>query len=1016
MYPGLLLELFVSLRKAPTKLVSLPLRLVQDPTITMYDYKSIEAKWQAYWKENKSFAAEDSTDKPKYYVLDMFPYPSGAGLHVGHPLGYIATDIVTRYKRLRGFNVLHPMGFDSFGLPAEQYAVQMGVHPAKTTETNTTRYREQLELLGLHYDPNAWLRTSDPDFYRWTQWIFIRLFEHWYDHDVQKARPIKDLVAEFEQNGNTKVNAATDREESFTAVEWKKMNKAKQSDVLMDYRIAYSSYATVNWCPALGTVLANDEVKDGRSERGNHPVERKLMRQWMLRITAYSDRLLNDLDQLDWSDSMKAMQANWIGRSEGARIKYAISGHEGKTLEVFTTRPDTLYGNTFMVLAPELELVQEITTDDQRAEVEEYVEWAKNRTERERQADTRKTGKFTGAYAVHPLTGNQVPIWISDYVLAGYGTGAIMAVPAHDQRDWEFAHKFGLEIKEVIKGGDISKEAYVGKDGIMVNSGPLNDMKAEDAIPAITAKLVELGVGFGEVTYRMRDAIWSRQRYWGDPTPIIHRNGVAQAVSDGDLPLKLPHLENFKPSETGEPPLSRADKTWRILGDGAERDLNTMPGAAGSSWYFFRYFDNQNTKSFADFDKSKYWLPVDLYVGGTEHAVGHLLYSRFWTKFLYDLGLSPVVEPFNRLVNQGMIQGVAEKMCRLSAKNNAVYGQDAEGNWAEHKLGKNYNVFLSQDVIEEYPVLTKIEDRRDWPLNEVFVLISLLKDYGLTNPSYLDGQGIHQLGEWRPEYAEAVFVTKGGYYQNGKFHKFGNDGSDRFYTKAEVEKMSKSKFNVINPDDVIADHGTDTFRMFEMFLGPLTDSKPWDTQSINGVSKFLRRVYDLFMDENDAWLVTDEAPTKDELKLLHKTIKKVEEDIERLSFNTAVAAFMDLVNNNLSKGGGCHKRAILEPLVIMLSPYAPHLCEELWEGLGHKETILKAAWPKWEQQYVVDDEILYPVQVNGKVRAKISASADASKQEVEAIALSHERIVEFLEGKAPKKVIVVPKRIVNIVL
>lgn len=984
--------------------------------MSTYDYSAIEAKWQAYWKANDSFAAEQNSDKPKYYVLDMFPYPSGAGLHVGHPLGYIATDIVTRYKRLKGFNVLHPMGFDSFGLPAEQYAVQMGVHPAETTDTNTTRYREQLELLGLHYDPNAWMRTSDPAYYRWTQWIFIRLFGHWYDNETQKARPIEDLIAAFESDGNTVVQAATDREDSFTADAWKAMNPQQQNDVLMDYRLAYLSYATVNWCPALGTVLANDEVKDGRSERGNHPVERKLMRQWMLRITAYADRLLYDLDTLDWSDSMKAMQANWIGRSEGARIRYDISGHEGKTLEVFTTRPDTLYGNTFMVLAPELDLVNEITTEDQRAEVEEYVDWAKNRTERERQADTRKTGKFTGAYAVHPLTGNQVPIWISDYVLAGYGTGAIMAVPAHDQRDFEFAHKFGLQVREVIQGGDIAKEAYVGKDGTMVNSGPLDGMKAAEAIPAIIAKLEEMGAGFGEVTYRMRNAIWSRQRYWGEPTPIRYRDGVAEAVSDDELPLELPHLDTFKPSENGEPPLSRADADWRILDGGVERDLNTMPGAAGSSWYFFRYFDTNNSTSFSDFDKAKYWLPVDLYVGGTEHAVGHLLYSRFWTKFLHDLGLSPVIEPFKRLVNQGMIQGIAEKMCRISSKTNTIYGKGTDGEWFEVKLGHNYDVFLSQDVIKDYPVISPIEDSRDWPINEVFVLVSLLEHYGLSSTSYMDLDGIIKLGEWRPEYAEAVFITEGGYYQNKRFHKFGNEGSEHFYTKHEVEKMSKSKFNVINPDDVIAEHGTDTFRMFEMFLGPLTDSKPWDTQSISGVSKFLRRVHDLFIGADGEWLVTDEEPTKDELKVLHKAIKKIGEDIERLSFNTAVAAFMDLVNNNLAKGKGCHKRAILEPLVIMLSPYAPHVCEEAWEKLGHSESILKASWPQWEEKYVVDDEILYPVQVNGKVRAKISAPADASQQEVEAIALSNERVVEFLAGKTPRKVIVVPKRIVNVVV
>jgi leucyl-tRNA synthetase len=981
-----------------------------------YDFRSIEKKWQTYWKENRTFAADKLSDKPKYYVLDMFPYPSGAGLHVGHPLGYIATDVVSRYKRLKGYNVLHPMGFDSFGLPGEQYAIQTGIHPAKTTETNCVRYREQMELMGLDYDPDAWLRTSDPAYYKWTQWIFLRLFEHWYDQAAEKARPITELVAAFEQNGNQQVQAATDQKAKFTAEEWKSMSPAEQNDVLMNYRLAYNSWATVNWCPALGTVLANDEVKEGRSERGNYPVERKKMRQWMLRITAYADRLLYDLDLLDWSDAMKAMQANWIGRSEGANITYEVAGFPEEKIEVFTTRPDTLFGNTFMVLAPEHPLVEKITTEGQQAEVEKYVAWAKNRTERERMADTRKTGAFTGGYAIHPLSGDRLPVWISDYVVITYGTGAIMAVPAHDQRDWDFAKKFGLKIVEVIEGGNIEEGAFDSKDAPMINSDFIDGLPARDAITAITQKLEEMGVGKGEITYKMRDAIWSRQRYWGEPTPVLYKEGVARAVADEELPLTLPHLDTYKPSESGEPPLARAGDAWRYLPDGSERDLNTMPGAAGSSWYFFRYFDAHNDEQFADPERIKYWMPVDLYVGGTEHAVGHLLYARLWTKFLYDLGYCPVKEPFQKLVNQGMIQGVSEKVYMSTRPSNVVYGQLEDGSWREHKAtSKPRTVFVSKELVKSYPDFQAAEGEleRIRPA-EVHIFIDYIKDYGLTSPSYLDGESIRQIVEWRPEYAEAIFVAAGGYYQNGVFHPFDNGKGQEIFTKTEVEKMSKSKFNVVNPDSVVGEYGTDTFRLFEMFLGPLEMSKPWDTQSITGVYKFLNKAWSLFFDDDNNWVVTDEAPTDEDLKELHKALKQAEESIERLAFNTAVPAFMVLANY-LNKAN-CRKRAILEPFLIMLSPFAPHFCEELWQRLGHEESISQASFPQWEEKYLVEDSIEYPVQVNGRMRAKITVAADAGKEEVEKIVLADERVQKYLDGKPPRKVIVVPGRIVNVVV
>ncbi|GAB4415534.1 MAG: leucine--tRNA ligase [Bacteroidia bacterium] len=922
-----------------------------------YDFRRIEKHWQQYWKDNRTFVADkQGSEKPKYYVLDMFPYPSGAGLHVGHPLGYIATDIITRYKRLKGFNVLHPMGFDSFGLPAEQYAIQTGIHPAETTRKNIARYLEQMEVLGFHYDPDTILSTSDPDYYKWTQWIFLQLFDHWYDKQAGKARPIAELEAIFARQGNIGLKAATSNRRRFDAAAWQAFDRREQAEMLMHYRLAYTGYASVNWCPALGTVLANEEVKDGKSERGGHPVERRQMKQWMLRITAYADRLLYALDRLDWSEAMKAMQTNWIGRSEGARITYQVEG-SNHTLEVFTTRPDTLFGNTFMVVAPEHPIVEEITTAAQRAAVEAYVDWANNRSEVERMADTTKTGVWTGGYAVHPFTGKLLPIWISDYVVITYGTGAIMAVPAHDQRDWDFARKFGLDIVEVIAGGDISQEAYTSKDGTMVNSDFLDGLTARDAIPAIVARMEAAGFGEGEVTYKQRDVIWSRQRYWGEPTPIVYdADDVAHPLPLSELPLTLPEIDEYKPSPDGEPPLGRA-RDWKVLPDGSVRDLNTMPGLAGSSWYFLRYTDRDNPHAFADPERLRYWMPVDLYVGGTEHAVGHLMYARFWTHFLYDLGVCPVDEPFARLVNQGMIQGTSQMAYRHIETN----------------------TFVSADLVDDDT------DR----YSQLHIPVSLVRS------GIMDVEGYKN---WA---------------QDGSL-SFQLNAEGQFRTAPVVEKMSKSKYNTVDPADICRDYGADTLRLYEMFLGPIELAKPWNTDGITGVHTFLKRCYNLFFGDQEAWLVNDEAPTDEELRELHRAIKQVEEGIDRLAFNTCVPAFM-VLTKELSRLD-CHKRAILEPFVVMLSPFAPHLCEELWARLGHDRSVLEAAFPQWESRYVVADEIEYPVQINGKVRARVRVPAEALDEAVQAIALGDERVAQWLEGKTPRKVIVVQGRIVNVVL
>ena len=929
-----------------------------------YDFRRIEMKWQQEWKKRNSFAADKrSFDKPKYYALDMFPYPSGKGLHVGHPLGYIATDIVTRYKRLKGYNVLHPMGFDSFGLPAEQYAINTGIHPAETTRKNIDRYLEQMVALGFHHDPETLLSTSFPNYYKWTQWIFVKLFEHWYDKAAEKAKPISSLIAEFEQDGNQHIVAATSQKETFDAASWKAMSKHEQAEILMNYRLAYNAYATVNWCPALGTVLANEEIKDGKSERGGHPVERKQMKQWLLRITAYADRLLESLDHLDWSDSMKAMQSHWIGRSEGASIVYEVDGVDDQ-IEVFTTRPDTLYGNTFMVLAPEHPLVEKITTPEQQHAVNEYVSWASNRSEKDRIADTTKTGVFTGGHAIHPLTGDKLPIWIADYVVITYGTGAIMAVPSGDQRDWDFAKKYELKIVKVISGGDSEDGAYESKEGILVNSDFLNGMKGTEAIGAMIDKLETKGIGKREITYRQRDVIWSRQRYWGEPTPIIYRDGIAEAMDEADLPLTLPEVDEYKPSPTGEPPLGRAEN-WRMLPDGAERDLNTMPGLAGSSWYFMRFPDSQNDDRFADRVVTDYWLPVDLYIGGTEHAVGHLMYSRFWTKFLHDIGELSVDEPFTKLVNQGKIQGVSQLIYRKVEDT-------AEG---------PLQIFASADMVPK-------AERKDYA--EIYV------DVNMVSLEVLD---VEKFKKDPRVQGNIRFITN-------------KDGEVKTFSRAE--KMSKSLLNTVDPVDVCEEYGADTMRLYEMFLGPIEMAKPWNTDGITGVFTFLKRAYNLFINEDEQFDISDEAPTGEELKILHETIKKTEEGIERLAFNTCVPAFM-VFTRDISKLN-CNKRAILEPFLIILSPFAPHFCEELWEMLGHKESILKAEFPAWKEEFIVENTITYPVQVNGKMRTKIEVSAEADKTSVEEVALANEVVLQWLDGKAPRKVIVVPGRIVNIVV
>ena len=923
-----------------------------------YDFRKIEAKWQSYWEENKTFLSEVNPSKPKYYVLDMFPYPSGAGLHVGHPLGYIASDIVSRFKRLNGFNVLHPMGFDSFGLPAEQYAIQTGQHPAITTEDNINRYKEQLGILGLSYDWTKEVRTSSPDYYKWTQWIFIEIYNSWYDQKENKARKIEELVSVFESEGNTTISASCDEDIStFTASQWSSYSSREKSEILLKYRLAFLSETTVNWCPALGTVLANDEIKEGLSERGGHPVERKKMLQWSMRISAYADRLLQGLEDIDFSDSLKEMQRNWIGKSYGASISFDLEKGSRK-LEVFTTRPDTVYGVTYVSVAPEQEWLNELVTEEQKEAVATYVEKAKNRSERERMSDVKTvSGVFTGSYGIHPLNGNKIPVWVADYVLAGYGTGVVMAVPSSDTRDYAFAKHFDLPIISVQEGDktDISKEDFDPKAGTMINSEILNGLSVGDAIPKAIQEIERLAVGKEKINYKIRDAVFSRQRYWGEPIPVFFDdNNEPVLLQTEELPLELPDIQEYKPTETGEPPLGRAD-AW-LKNDKFRYELSTMPGWAGSSWYLFRYMDPSNEQAFASTEALDYWENVDLYIGGSEHATGHLLYSRFWTKLLHDLGHLKIDEPFKKLINQGMIQG----------RSNFVYRVNGT------------NKFVSYNLKDQYDT------------NKLYVDVSIVKN------DILDTEAFKK---WRPDYADAEFILEDKLYHCGY----------------EVEKMSKSKYNVVNPDDIVKQFGADTFRLYEMFLGPLEQSKPWSTNGIDGVHKFLKKLWRLYhTGEDSSFYVSEEKPNKAELKVLHSTIKKVGEDISRYSFNTSVSNFMICVNE-LSQLK-CNKRVVLEDLVKLLSPYAPHIVEELWEKLGHEESISASGFPEFNADYLKEDSTVYPVMVNGKMRSKLQVAAGTSKDEVEKLALADEKVIKWTEGKTPKKIIVVPNKIVNIVL
>lgn len=920
-----------------------------------YRHKDIEQRWQQYWKENKTYKTEINPEKPKFYVLDMFPYPSGAGLHVGHPLGYIASDIFARYKRLRGFNVLHPMGYDAYGLPAEQYAIQTGQHPEVTTRENIARYRGQLDRIGFCYDWDREIRTCDPEYYKWTQWAFIEMFNHYFNTTENKARPVSELVEHFEKYGSEGINAAMSKTLTFTAEEWNAMDEKQKSDTLMNYRIAYLGNTMVNWCPKLGTVLANDEVSEGLSIRGGYPVEQKLMWQWCLRVSAYAPRLLDDLEKLDWSDSIKETQRNWIGRSEGAEMQFKIKDSDVE-MTIFTTRADTVFGVTFMVLAPESKYVDMVTTPEQKEAVEAYRNEIKHKTERERMIDKKVSGVFTGSYAINPLSGKEIPVYVSDYVLAGYGTGAIMAVPAHDSRDYAFARHFDLPVIPLIEGADVSEESFDAKEGKMINSkGPeldLNGMEVKDAIAATKKFIEEKGIGKVKVNYRLRDAIFSRQRYWGEPFPVYYKDGVPHMLDEKNLPLLLPEIDKYLPTETGEPPLGRA-RDWQTP-EGYPLELNTMPGFAGSSAYYLRYMDPRNDSALVGKDANEYWRNVDLYVGGTEHATGHLIYSRFWNKFLYDLGKVCENEPFRKLINQGMIQG----------RSNFVYRI------------KDTNTFVSYNL------------RKDYDVTPIHV------DVNIVSNDVLD---VDKFRMWRPEYADAEFILEDGKYVCGY----------------AVEKMSKSMFNVVNPDDIVERYGADTLRLYEMFLGPVEQSKPWDTNGIDGVNRFIKKLWNLFY-KGDQLLVNDEKPSAESLKSIHKLIKKVTADIENFSYNTSVSAFMICVNELSSQN--CHSREVLSDLVVLIAPFAPHVAEELWHALGNDTSVCDAQWPAWNEEYLKETNVNYAVSFNGKARFNISVPAGMPGNEVEALAVNHENSAKWLEGKTIRKVIVVPNKIVNIVV
>lgn len=931
-----------------------------------YNFKEIEKRWQDYWVKNQTYKIVENQDKTKLYILDMFPYPSGAGLHVGHPLGYIASDIYARHKRLQGFNVLHPMGYDAYGLPAEQYAIQTGQHPAITTEQNINRYREQLDKIGFSFDWSREIRTSEPIYYKWTQWAFIQMFNSYFDNKLQKAEPIEKLIQHFEKEGSSDVHAACGEELSFTAEEWKAKSEKEKQEVLLNYRIAYLGETMVNWCTALGTVLANDEVINGLSERGGYPVEQKMMRQWCLRVSAYSQRLLDGLDKIDWTDSIKETQRNWIGRSEGAEMKFKIKDCD-IDLEIFTTRADTVFGVTFMVLAPESDYVGKLTTPTQKAEVDAYVEATKKRTERDRLSDKKVSGVFSGSYAINPLNGKEIPIWISDYVLAGYGTGAIMAVPAHDSRDYAFAKHFNLPIIPLVEGCDVSEESYDAKEGIVTNSDFLNGLTVKEAIQKAKEYIEKKGIGRVKTNYRLRDAIFSRQRYWGEPFPVYYKEGMPYMLPIDKLPLELPEVDKFLPTETGEPPLGRATNwAWDTINNKIAPtsaidnktifplELNTMPGFAGSSAYYLRYMDPHNTEALVSKEKDEYWRNVDLYIGGTEHATGHLIYSRFWDKFLFDINVSCEDEPFKKLINQGMIQGRSSLVYRINGTNK----------------------FVSLNLKDQYEVT---------PLHV---------DVNIVENDILD---LDKFKAWRPEFVNAEFVLEDGKYICG-------------WT---VEKMSKSLHNVVNPDVIVEKYGADTLRLYEMFLGPLELSKPWDTNGIDGVYRFLRKFWNLFY-TNDTLSISEDEPTKDELKSLHKLIKKVTHDIDNFSFNTSVSAFMICVNELTSLK--CNKKAILKELIILMAPFAPHIAEELWHNIGNTTTVCDAQWPVCNEEYLKEDAFKYGVAFNGKVRFELEFAADITAKEVEETVLKHELAQKWLEGKTPKKVIFVPKKMINVVL
>jgi len=984
-----------------------------------YAHRDIEQKWQQYWKDKEVYKVSNDSDKPKFYVLDMFPYPSGAGLHVGHPLGYIASDILARYKRHSGYNVLHPMGYDAFGLPAEQYALETGQHPAVTTEQNIARYRQQLDNIGFCYDWSREVRTSDPKYYKWTQWIFLQLFHSWYDRSQQKARPVSELIAIFEQEGNANHACPEDETLNFTAEEWKAKDKVAQRNILMQYRLAYLSHAEVWWCEVLGTVLANDEVINGVSERGGHPVVKKRMNQWFLRITEYADRLISSLDNLNWTDAMKEMQRNWIGKSTGAEVTFSVKNSDAE-IKVFTTRPDTIFGVDFMVLAPEHELVDSITTEAQKAEIEKYKEYVQSRSERERMSEVKSiTGAFTGAHVVHPFTGKEVPVWISEYVLAGYGTGAIMAVPSGDDRDHAFAKHFNIDITNVFGDRYNGEKAYSDKRGAIENSDFLSGKEVKEAIPIAIKAIEEKGIGTAKVNYRLRDAGFSRQRYWGEPFPILYTEHTPYGIDevDGDynnLPVELPHVDSYKPGPEGQGPLANITEWVNITptkDSPLRRETNTMPGYAGSSWYFLRYMDPYNDETFADRKATDYWQAVDVYIGGTEHAVGHLLYSRMWTKALYDLGHIGFDEPFKKLINQGMIQGSSRfvYLFHYTIENESMQDGSLDGPIDFSKIDRPAPIFISYTHIEkarkddkyQFDLLNNIissftefkhfttKDIESWNVIPIRVDINLVDGLELN---------IEGFKNWRPDYSNAKFL-----FDDGKY-----------ICSAEIEKMSKSKYNVVNPDDIVAQYGADTFRMYEMFLGPIDVSKPWDTKGIEGVHRFLKKMWRMYNDEQQGWIVTDEAATEAELKVLHKTIKKVSEDIERFSFNTSVSQFMIAVNELSSLN--CHKKAILEPLAVVIAPFAPHFAEELWHSLGNETSVVDAAYPQYEEKYVTENSKNYPVAINGKARAEMEFPLDMDVTDIESQVLSNEVVIKWMDGKPLKKFIYVPGKMINVVV